>query len=118
MLFDVAVEMFVVTNVDDALELCKSVCSFYWWFLCPALDAVKMQGSCRRLFALSPAFTQEIALICVNWSMTCWATEECLETAMGLVTCELKSQMSSNKNPTHWPCSFLFHRLHQFYQLH
>ena len=27
-----------------------------------------------------------MVLICVNWSMTCWLTKECAETALGLVT--------------------------------
>ena len=27
-----------------------------------------------------------MVLICVNWSMTCWSTEECAEGALGLVT--------------------------------
>ena len=28
-----------------------------------------------------------MVLICVNWSMTCWSTEECPEAMVGLVTC-------------------------------
>ena len=52
------------------------------WILPPP-----MQGSCRKLYALSPAFRQGIGLICVNWSMTCWMTEECPKTAIRFVTC-------------------------------
>ena len=28
-----------------------------------------------------------MVLICVNWSITCWLTEECSEAVVGLVIC-------------------------------
>ena len=45
------------------------------------IPPLPMPDSCRRLYVLSPAFAHEesIVLICVNWSMTCWSTEECPE---------------------------------------
>ena len=35
---------------------------------------------------LGPRNDNSMVLLCANWSMTCWSTKECLETALGLVT--------------------------------
>ena len=48
-----------------------------------------MQGSCRSLVVscFCPRNDVSMALICMNWSMICWSTEERPETVLGLVTC-------------------------------
>ena len=35
---------------------------------------------------LGPRNDDGMVFICPKWSMTCWSTEECPETALGLVT--------------------------------
>ena len=76
-----------------------------------------MPGSCRRLLLLYPALAREMydsmVFIWANWSMTCWSTEECPETVLGLVTegcivvsdCMLISILSVSVEPLEMLCA-------------
>ena len=49
-------------------------------------DTKKLRKAVHVVSYFYPRNDASMALICVNWSMTCWSTEEFPETAVGLVT--------------------------------